>query len=233
MKQAHAATQSRRIQKPLRANRHVSLRDRAYETIRHQIVSCELKPGEAVTVTDLANSLNIGRTPVIQAIDRLVVDGLVEVLPRKGVMVCPVSLNDFVEIIEMRLLNEAAAVRWASEKAGIAEIAQMEANLDATWRAARQGDIDEFIDLDREFHKIISLAARNNLMSDFLGNLHDKALRFWFISLRAPDQNTHICEQHAAIVKCISRHDPDSAEKAMRDHISAFHANATSQILRI
>ena len=74
---------------------------------------CELRPGGAVTVADLAEQLQIGRTPVFQAIDRLTVDGLVEVMPRKGVVVAPISMGSLIETIEMRLLNESQAAAWA------------------------------------------------------------------------------------------------------------------------
>ena len=127
--------------------KRVSLRDTAYDEIRKLIVTCELRPGQPLTVTDLAEALNIGRTPVIQAIDRLAVDGLVDVMPRKGIVVSPVSLDDFMEVIEMRMVNETAAVRWAAERASRAEIAMMEANLAAIWRAAKDRNIEEFISL--------------------------------------------------------------------------------------
>ncbi|MBW3098161.1 GntR family transcriptional regulator [Pseudohoeflea coraliihabitans] len=216
---------------PARSKRQ-SMRDTAYAAIKRQIVNCELKPGEAVTVTELAQALDMGRTPVIQAIDRLTVDGLVEVMPRKGVVVSPVSLDDFVEIIEMRLVNEAQAVRWAAEKADRTQIERLQTNLDGAWSAARAHDIDRMIELDREFHRLISRAAGNSILSEFLGNLHDKALRFWFISLRAPDHNLRVCQQHADILGGIKNHDPAQAEAAMREHIASFHANASSQILR-
>ncbi|RVU36846.1 GntR family transcriptional regulator [Hwanghaeella grinnelliae] len=221
---------SRQNGKPIEKRK--SLRDTAYEEIKRRIVSCELRPGEAVTVTELAAELELGRTPVIQAIDRLTVDGLVEVMPRKGVVVSPVSLDDFVENIEMRLINETQAVRWAAEKASRDDIARIRKNVDATWKAANAHDIDAMIALDREFHRSITAAAGNLILSEFLGNLHDKALRFWFISLRAPDHNIRVCEQHAEILAGIKKHDPAAAEKAMREHIASFHANTTNQILR-
>jgi DNA-binding GntR family transcriptional regulator len=212
-------------------NKRLSLRDMAYEAIKRQIVACDLKPGEALTVSDLATAFNLGRTPVIQAIDRLTIEGLVKVMPRKGIVVSPISLDDFIAIIEMRLLNETQAVRWASERAGSDEIGRMKGNLDAIWVAAKRSNISDFIDLDREFHRLIARASRNGILSEFLAGLHDKSLRFWFISLRAPDHNFRVCEQHAAILDAIRNHDPKAAEKAMRDHISSFRANATNEIL--
>src|SRR5262245_59801226 len=211
--------------------KRLSLRDMAYDALKRQIVACDLKPGEALTVSDLASALNLGRTPVFQAVDRLTIEGLVKVVPRKGIVVSPISLDDFIAIIEMRLLNETQAARWASERAGSAEIEQMERNLDAIWVAAKRGNISDFIDLDREFHRLIARASRNGVLSEFLAGLHDKSLRFWFISLRAPDHNFRVCKQHAAILDGIRKRDPKAAEKAMRDHISSFRTNATRQIL--
>tara|TARA_R100000365_G_scaffold3689_1_gene13595 strand:+ start:20061 stop:20717 length:657 start_codon:yes stop_codon:yes gene_type:complete len=212
--------------------KRVSLRDTAYDEIRKLIVTCELRPGQPLTVTDLAEALNIGRTPVIQAIDRLAVDGLVDVMPRKGIVVSPVSLDDFMEVIEMRMVNETAAVRWAAERASRAEIAMMEANLAAIWRAAKDRNIEEFISLDRDFHRLITQSASNRILGDVLSSLHDKALRFWFISLKAPDHNIRVCEQHAAVIEGIKSGNLDVAEKAMREHIASFQMNATSQIMR-
>jgi GntR family transcriptional regulator, rspAB operon transcriptional repressor len=230
MTRTSAIPRSRSI-KEAPPTRRLSLRDLAYEAIKRQIVTCDLKPGEALTVSDLATALNLGRTPVIQAIDRLTIEGLVKVMPRKGIVVSPISLDDFIAIIEMRLLNETRAARWASERAGSAEIGRMEANLDLIWVAAKRGSISDFIDRDREFHRLIARATRNGILSEFLAGLHDKSLRFWFISLRAPDHNLRVCEQHAAILDGIRKHDPKAAEKAMHDHISSFRANATNQIL--
>lgn len=218
---------------PALPRRKASLRDQAYDALKQMIVRCELRPGEALTVTDLAEALGLGRTPVIQAIDRLTVDGMVEVMPRKGIVVSPISMHDFVEIVEMRLLNEAQAVRWAAERASSADLARLAANVEATWKAARAGSLEDMIDGDREFHRLISRATRNTILAEFMSNLHDRSLRFWFISLRMPDHNLRVCEQHAAILDGLRRADPEAAEKAMIEHIRAFSANLTAQAQRL
>jgi DNA-binding GntR family transcriptional regulator len=211
----------------------VSLRDQAYEAIKKSIVNCDLRPGDAITMADLAEQLDMGRTPVFQAIDRLMVDGLVEVMPRKGVVVSPVSMDDLVEIVEMRLLNEAQAASWAAQKASAKEIASLDANLAANWQAARAYAVDQMIECDREFHRLLSTIAGNSILAEFLGNLHDRALRFWFLSLRTPDHNLRICEQHTAVVDAIRAHDPDQAASAMREHVAAFQKNLMLQTMRV
>lgn len=214
-----------------RRPKKLSLRDQAYEVIKHKIVACEFKPGEALTMTELADALGFGRTPVIQAVDRLMIDGLVEVMPRKGVVVSPVSLDELVEIIEVRLLNEGRAARWAAERIQDVQIAELRRNVVAMEDATRRRDTGELISLDREFHRLISMAAGNSIMVELLGNLHDRSARFWTLSLNVPQHNERVCEQHVEIVDALAAHDPDRAEKAVRDHITAFKTNLVNNLL--
>jgi len=207
-----------------------SLRERAYEAIKQQIITCELRPGEVLSEAAVSAALDIGRTPVHQALDRLMIEGMVDVLPRKGVIVRPLSLDEALEIIDVRLINEIYCVRLAAARADRADIAALRSNLDRMNEASRRRDVTEMMQLDRAFHTTLSSAGRNSILTDFLGNLHDRAQRFWFVSLRAPDHNDRVCEQHAAIVDAIAAHDPDTAETAMRFHIEAFRTNVTRQI---
>jgi DNA-binding GntR family transcriptional regulator len=97
-----------------------SLKDHAYEAIKHRIITCVFKPGQELSEKAVARLLKIGRTPVHQAFDRLNTEGLVDVQPRKGVVVRPINLDEVIEIIEIRLLNETFAVRLAAERASSA-----------------------------------------------------------------------------------------------------------------
>ena len=83
-----------------------SLRDQAYEAIKHQIITCAFKPGQAINEAQVALLLGLGRTPVHQALDRLMVEELVDILPRKGVVVRPLSLSEVLQITDARLVNE-------------------------------------------------------------------------------------------------------------------------------
>src|SRR6516164_373492 len=78
---------------PRRNDGSQSLRDEAYEAIKLRIITCAFKPGEYINELQLSSLLKIGRTPVHQALDRLMIEGMIDVIPRKGVIVRPVSLN--------------------------------------------------------------------------------------------------------------------------------------------
>jgi len=215
----------------LRRPKKASLRDQAYEVIKGRIVSCDLKPGEAITVSELADALGIGRTPVIQAVDRLMIDGLVGVMPRKGVVVSPVSLNQLLDITDVRLLNECRVARWAAERISDDQISEMRRNLGEMEKATEKRDMEQLITLDREFHRLISTAAGNEIMTELLSNLHDRSARFWTLSLNIPDHNKRVCAQHRGIIEALAGHDPDEAEKAVREHITAFKSNLVENLL--
>jgi GntR family transcriptional regulator, rspAB operon transcriptional repressor len=203
----------------------VSLRERAYRSIREKIITCELRPGEALSEGALSQALGIGRTPVHQALDRLMLEGLVDVLPRKGVIVRPLSLDEVVDIIDVRLVNETWCARLVAERATAAEIAALEDNLARFGRAVEDRDLVRLMRLDEAFHLALSGAARNPVLADLLRTLHSRSLRFWFVSLRAADHYRRVAREHAAIVATIRQRSPADAEGAMRAHIEAFRAN--------
>ena len=221
---------------PVRAQRRgtglqrQSLRDRAYEIIKKEIITCKLRPGEIISEAKLSDRLDIGRTPVHQALDRLMTDGLVEVMPRKGVIVKPLSLDEAFSIVEMRLLIEGYCAGVAAERIEQGLIERLEDNLCRTRTAIENRRPEEILKLDSEFHSLIASAGGNSVMKEILANLHDRATRFWFISLRSVEQQNRIFEQHTEIVKAISAHDAEAAKASMRRHIEQFSSNLTSMM---
>lgn len=209
-----------------------SLRDVAYDEIKHRIITCAFKPGEYLNEAGVSAALGLGRTPVRNAIDRLMIDGLVEVIPRKGVIVKAVSLDEVAQIIETRLTVEAQGVRLAVERANETLIARLIDILGRAqqWVAAR--NIEQMMLLDREFHQTLASATRNDVLAEILSKLHDRALRFWFISLTDAGHHEQVQREHRLIVDAARAHDPDAAEAAMRNHIESFHRNISRQLYR-
>jgi DNA-binding GntR family transcriptional regulator len=207
------------------ARDHLSLRDAAYEAIKHRIITCAFRPGEYINEANVSAMLGIGRTPVHQAIDRLMLEGMVDVMPRKGVIVKPVSLDEIMQIVEVRLLNESYGVRLAAERAERDETRHLTDILGraAKWIEARNSE--QLMMLDREFHGVLARASKNVVLADGLSKLHDRSLRFWFISLNRPGHHENAHAQHEAILASIADRDPDGAEQAMRTHILDFREN--------
>lgn len=202
-----------------------SLRDLAYEAIKYRIITCAFKPGEYVNEARVAAVLGLGRTPVHQAIDRLMLEGMVQVIPRKGVIVKPVSLDEVMQIIEARFIVEPQGVRLTAERADENDIAVLTDILARAqqWTAVR--NVEQMMLLDREFHLVLVRAARNDVFADILRKLHERSLRFWFISLTDIGHHGAVQQEHQAILQAIRDRDLDAAEAAMRQHIDSFRNN--------
>jgi GntR family transcriptional regulator, rspAB operon transcriptional repressor len=204
-----------------------SLRDQAYEAIKHRIITCAFKPGEYINELQLSSALKIGRTPVHQALDRLMLEGLVQVIPRKGIIVKSVGLNELLQIIEVRLINEPYGARLAAERANETDLAAMNEVMLQAKNGASLRNIEQTMLMDRDFHLLIAQAARNDVLSELLRNLHGRSLRFWFIPLNSPRQYERIQNEHHAIFTAIRKRDGSAAENAMRAHIQSFRANVS------
>lgn len=216
-----------RRREPAVSRATASLRDAAYEAIKHRIITCAFRPGEYINELQLSALLNIGRTPVHQALDRLMVEGMVEVIPRKGVIVKPVSLNEVLQIIEVRLINEPLGARLAAEHASDADLTEMADVLKRAKHWASLRNVENLMLLDREFHLLIAKAAKNDVLTELLRSLHERSLRFWFISLNAPTQYQLVQDEHATILEAIRQRDADKADAAMRRHIELFRKNVS------
>jgi DNA-binding GntR family transcriptional regulator len=207
-----------------------SLRDAAYEAIKHRIITCKFKPGECINEASVSALLGLGRTPVHQAIDRLMLEEMVEVIPRKGVIVKPVILQDVMQMIDVRLINEVYCARLAAARADDTHIENLVGIIDRARNAIAARDVHALMILDREFHLVLANATKNLELVEVVRKLNERSLRFWFISFTTPDHHRSFQEQHEAIFAAIRDHDSDGAESAMRAHIEAFRRSVARHL---
>jgi len=208
---------------------HVSLRDKAYETIKNKIITCAYPPGECINEALVADAIGVGRTPVHQALDRLRLEGMVEVMPRKGVIVKPVVLSAVMQMIEVRITNECLCARLAAERANDDDIRALQHIVKHARSAIAKHDINTLMSLDRDFHIALAQAAKNEELGDILRRLHEQSLRFWFISFKS-DHHASFQDQHEALIDAIERRDPDASEAVMRQHIEAFRESVARNL---
>lgn len=206
-----------------------SLRDIAFAKIKQQIIARKLKPGEVLSEAVLSETLKIGRTPVHQAIGLLESEGFVEVVPRKGVIVKPLSLDEAIEIVEVRLLAESYCASAAARKIDAEGIRALHDNLDQMRRAIEDRKSEKVLQIDGDFHRTIASLGGNMILYEILSKLHDRATRFWFVSLQDIEQQNVVLKQHETIVAAIEAGDEEKANQVMRAHIEQFIANLTRQ----
>lgn len=198
------------------------LRELAYAQIKQRIISCEYRPGDAINEAQLTAALGIGRTPIHQALHRLEVEGMVTIMPRKGVMVTSLSLNDVLDMIEVRVSNEQLCVKLAVERATDADIQAMRDILEQTPALLAKHDVTGLMSLDLQFHMAISAAAHNRVLAELLRNLHEKQARFWFLTLSENHHSERIYHEHLQILEAVEQRDGSAAIAAIHHHIDDF-----------
>lgn len=207
-----------------------SLAELAYERLKRKILTLEFAPGAYLNEAAIAKSIEIGRNPVHHAVKQLVFEGMLEIMPRKGLFVKPLDLAEMLNVAEARLLNEEYCARKAAEYAAPGDVAALRGIIDASVVALRRNDIEAQMFLDRDFHCMIFHMTRNPVMEEMLRLLHERSLRNWFISLKQPRQAQDVLEQHKSIADAIAANDPDAAGERMRDHIRTSRANLARQL---
>jgi len=198
------------------------LRELAYAQIKQRIISCEFRPGDAINEAQLAALLGLGRTPIHQALHRLEVEGMVTIMPRKGVMVTALSLNDVLDMIEVRVSNEQLCIKLAVERAHDTDIKAMRDILERTPQLLADHDEPGLMTLDLQFHMSISAAAHNRVLAELLRNLHEKQARFWYLTLSENHHSQRIYDEHMHILEAVEQRDGDAAVAAIHHHIDDF-----------
>ena len=230
MRTSQIRARADRIRSTKQQENYGSLREQAYERIKHCILTHAFQPGEYLNEAQVTEIVGIGRTPVHQAFDRLRLEGLVDVLPRKGIVVRSVSLSEVVQLIPVRIANERLCARLAATLASAADIDRLTGILEQAEVATEERATEKLVMLDRDFHAVLARASQNTILEDVLSKLHERGLRFWFLSLTAQEQRKAVQREHADIVEAIRARDPDAAEEAVRRHIESFHSSVTRMI---
>ncbi|HEY4276141.1 MAG TPA: GntR family transcriptional regulator [Rhizomicrobium sp.] len=203
------------------ASASTSLRDVAYEEIKQRIITLHYRPGAYINEAQICKELDIGRTPVHMAIDRLSLESMVEIIPRKGVIVRPVSIEDLKQVVETRLINEPPAAGLAAVRATDEELRRLRKIAEKA-RLAKRHDVMQLMELDREFHATIANSTRNTILAQILKSVHERSLRQWFISLSDAKHQKEIADEHEEVIDSIASRNPKTAETVMRSHINSF-----------
>jgi len=180
------------------------LKDVAYEALENMIIRGRIRGGSLFSEAELAQQINIGRTPVREALQQLAQVGLVTVLPRRGIMVVDVTIAMQLQVLEIRrplerLLASCAALRAnASQRAAMLELAS------ATEKSAEAGDGDEFLQATRRNHAALEEASGNELIQSVMSLVHARSRRFWYIHYERWGDLGAAGAAHANLMRSIS-----------------------------
>ncbi|MCL4746367.1 MAG: GntR family transcriptional regulator [Burkholderiaceae bacterium] len=189
------------------------------------IVTLELAPGSAVSEAELSQLLGIGRTPIREALQRLSREKLVQILPRRGVIVSDINVKRQLGLLEVRREIERLVSRSAARRAQSQERARF-ASLAAKFRkAALANDDVGFVRTDNEYNELAITTARNEFAAAAMRLMQPLSRRFWYMHYKQAADMPVTANLYAAIAEAIAQADEGAAARAtdaLIDHIEAF-----------
>jgi DNA-binding GntR family transcriptional regulator len=207
-----------RTRRPTQLAGDPTLRERAYEAIKAQILDSRYPPGSMVSETQLAADLDISRTPIREALRQLATNGLVEILPKRGVLISRLMLEDVVEVYQLREQLECFAAGVAAIRTTPAEAMGFRTDHDRALSSLNRERLREAYDHSILMHHRIIHLAGNSRLRQFMQQLSDQVHRFGLLTLRHGRAAQAIAE-HGAIIEALAQNDGGRAKTLMRAHL--------------
>lgn len=203
----------------------------AYRVIEEMIVTLALPPGSKVSEKSLSAELGIGRTPVREALQRLALEGTIQILPRSGAIVSNIDIAEHFDLIDVRREIERLLVTRAARLADrmtCAIFAELKTRFEA---AARENSEAIFIPADAEFNALLAVAANNKYAKAAIEPLQAATRRFWYLHFRQFNNLGKLALLHAALAGAIANKEEQAAAKAS-DELIDFVEQYTFQTMR-
>jgi DNA-binding GntR family transcriptional regulator len=201
--------------------------DRAYAHVKQQLLDGTLADGTLLSEGAVAEAVGISRTPVREAFLALASEGLLELYPKRGALVVPLTTADVSDLFETRSLIEAHCLRRALDADPEALAAAARGELERQRALLSAGDIGGFIEADRAFHRSWMAAGRSPILLALYDRLRDRQQRVAARVLSAgPRRAQQLMAEHAEILERVTAGDADGAVAALHEHLRAARAMA-------
>jgi DNA-binding GntR family transcriptional regulator len=195
--------------------------DRAYAALRDRIVSLRIAPGAPINEDALGRELDMGRTPVREAIKRLALENLVTVFPRRGTFASEINITDLAHISDVRGQLEGHAAYRAAERLTAAQRAELGDLLERI--DARDGaPAADLMGLDADIHRFVYRCAANPYLEETLGRYFNLSLRIWHLVLDRLPHLTDRVSEHRALLEAVRAGDAEAARHVAAEHVGRF-----------
>lgn len=193
--------------------------DRVYQRLLNLILSLRLEPGSTVTQAYLGDLLECGRTPLREATQRLMVEGLVVHTPNRGISVAPLDIRHLAQAEEAYRCVHTEAVRCAAVRRTDAQLAALQAVLDRAGPLLADDPKSEGASLDVEFHCLLAEASQNQFLADASSRMEKLLVRFVSLTYVSTDVHREVWDYHQRILDAVRDRCPDEAGRLLGEHI--------------
>jgi DNA-binding GntR family transcriptional regulator len=208
-----------------------TLTERAYRALEEEIVTLRLKPSQVLSEQMLSATFKIGRTPIREALQRLAREGLVAILPRKGILVSDINPRNQLLVLEVRRELERLLSRAGAERATKEQREQLQEIARGMDRASKANDDIAFMRLDLELNRLMIDAGHNDYAARSMKLLQGLSRRFWYMHYREAADLPLCARLHANQARAIAQGNGDAAARAsdkLMDYVENFTRRTVS-----
>lgn len=192
--------------------------DRAYEALRDSVISGKFLPGYPVTETELAQTLEMSRTPVREAIFRLCAEGLLESIPRKGVVPKQFTKEEIRQAYEYAEALEGKLVWLLVENGSVIDLSLLESCIVRMEQAIVSGDVDAWIQADDDYHNVLRNLSDNKFIKDALRSVNGNVFYTRMLVTRVRLDKGKSTKDHRDTLNMLLKHDAESAREVTEKH---------------
>lgn len=196
-----------------------TIRRKIYDYLREQLLSGEIAPHQHLIEAKIAEEIGTSRTPVREALHSLELEGLIKSIPKVGYVVMPISEVEVEEICEIRAAIEALAARWAMGKAYKKLVEELKKNISLSEDKVSKGQVRAFVDMDAQFHEIISKFSGSQRLLELAQTLRRHMLRYRIQSIYLVDNVLRAIDGHRGILRAIEKRNLEEVNKAIQHHM--------------
>ena len=199
-----------------RVARPAPLRQAVYDTLAEMIASGSLKPGQHLVESELAQHLEVSRQPIREALQRLAVDGWVELRPAYGAYVHIPTAEEVAQLLGVRSVLEAYSAREAAQQAGKERVARLRELHDAGLAALAADDEIGLVTANANLHAYIVQMSGNRVLAELIAQV-ERRVRWYYTPIARP-RGKEAWHEHEGLIGAIAAGDADQAEQLMRTH---------------
>jgi len=211
---------------PKTQNLHATI----YEKLKSQIINLTLKPGQKLQDRQLGLQFGVSRTPIREALNRLVQEDFVRQISGRGYFVKEISIRDIEEIYEVREALEVLAAQQAIRNINNQQIKKLSEILNSHKKLIQKGEVKSRLLEEADFHKTIALSSENQYLYEIINNIFDKIAVFQGIDILTSKRVKAAYQQHREIFNLLKEKKAQMLEKKLRRHISEAKRDAIERL---
>lgn len=196
-----------------------ALADRAYAALKHDILTCKLRPGQRLIEKELCASIGISRTPLREALNRLGLEGLVSLVPYRGYEVVPLTLEDIREMSELRYILESESAGLAAKRATPEEIEELTSLAELQYTPGERETYESYLRANSAFHQSLAHCSHNVRLETAVISLLDQLQRPLYLGLDVGLSAEEATAEHFAVLDAVRKRDSERAAQLMREQI--------------